>query len=134
MFMHILISVFTTFKYACDLISVISVDRIQNSYRRVVQEICRLFDVGSDAFLVQLRIHANLDLRGETVIFRAVLKLALTLIVWAVYMVIRICIHTMNQCDTNLCIRKRGGERGQFLLRGGNRNFNLQLLQNLAMS
>ena len=64
--------------------------------------------------------------------FESFSKYALILTVWALYMGIGICIHTMNQCDTKPYIRKRGGERGRFLLRGGNRKSNLQLLQNFG--
>ena len=65
----------------------------------------------------------TLILDCETVIFRTVLC-SLTLTVWAVFFVIGICIHTINQCDTKPKSRRRRGRENRFLfLERGCRNF-----------
>ena len=121
MFMHKLISVFTRFEYACGYVfhpTVSRLDRIQKSYCRVVQEIYRLFNIGSDAFLVQLRIHANLDLGGETVIFRTILQLCTNTHSVDVSMVVEIYTHTINQCGIKIENEKeRRGEQSVFVER-----------------
>ena len=75
----------------------------------------RLFDVGSDVFLVKLQINE------KTIFFDVISRSSkpfsqkyLTLTVWAMYLVIGKCTHNMNQYGTKIEIKKEREKETNF--------------------